>query len=368
MKQLTYIKKGKLEWWDVPDPILQTPEDVIVRPLVVSRCDGDCAFLLFPLSRALKIGCLLHKTDPLSKGLFEGPFPVGHECVGEVVSCGDDVKRFSIGQKVIIPWAVSCGRCSHCRAGLTSKCTLNRKTLLSGYGFGEATGGWGGMVSDLVRVPHADHMLVLVPPGIDPSLLAPAADNMTDGWRTVAPQLKKYPQAPVLVMGGGAKSIGLYAAGLAVALGSSQVDYVDTSNTRLDIAKSLGANPIKLSRNATWFKQGHPPREGGYPITVDASNYEAGLRFAIRSLAPGGICTSVGFYFQKGTPLPLWQMYLNDSTFHIGVSHPRADLPDLLALLQKGLFDPEKITTLTADWEDAAEAFLSHSTKVVVKR
>jgi alcohol dehydrogenase len=103
-------------------------------------------------------------------------------------------------------------------------------------------------------------------------------------------------------------------------------------------------------------------------IGVDASASIAGLNYALRSLAPGGICTGVGFYFMRKAALPLMQMYMNSSTLHIGVSHPRADLPRLLAFLQTGKFKPEKITTLVADWDDAPRAFLERTTKVVVER
>ena len=231
-------------------------------------------------------------------------------------------------------------------------------------------GPWGGMMTDQFRVPFADHMLVKIPKDVNPASIASASDNIPDAWRTVAPFLLKKPGAPVLVVGGSAESIGLYAAGIAVALGSSQVDYVDYVPERLAIATSLGANPISVAKQnrRSWLRKNAPSTGGKYPITVDASANADGLRFAIRSLAPGGICTSVGFYFQKGISLPLMQMFANDSTLHTGVSHPRASLPDVLSLIESGKFQPEKITTLLADWNDAEKAFLERTTKVVVHR
>jgi alcohol dehydrogenase len=92
------------------------------------------------------------------------------------------------------------------------------------------------------------------------------------------------------------------------------------------------------------------------------------LNFALRMLACGGICTSTAFYFRKGTPLPLWEMYTKSATFHIGVSHPRRDIPEILPLIQNGKFKPQQITTLTASWEDAPKAYLEKTTKLVVKR
>jgi alcohol dehydrogenase len=96
------------------------------------------------------------------------------------------VSAFKRGDKVIVPWAISCGGCFNCKSGLTSKCSDAGDTYLSAYGFGQSMGPWGGMVSDLVRVPFADAMLVPVPEDIDPVSLASASDNIPDGWRTSA--------------------------------------------------------------------------------------------------------------------------------------------------------------------------------------
>ena len=116
------------------------------------------------------------------------------------------------------------------------------KLCFQRFGLGEPLGPWGGMITDKFRVPFADNMLVKIPSSLDPISLASASDNIPDGWRTVAPYLKEKPGAPVLVVGGPAESIGLYAAGIAVALGSSRVDYLDYMPARLAIANSLGAN------------------------------------------------------------------------------------------------------------------------------
>ena len=123
MRQLTYLKKNTLKWWDVADPVLQLPTDVIVRPLAAARCDGDKVFLFHDVTRAIKLGMALHYLDPVNRDLFgtdpcKGPFAVGHECVGEVYACGEAVKGFKRVDKVIVPWAISCGSCAHCHLGL----------------------------------------------------------------------------------------------------------------------------------------------------------------------------------------------------------------------------------------------------------
>ena len=225
------------------------------------------------------------------------------------------------------------------------------------------------MVSDVLRVPFADGMLVPVPTGVSPLALAAASDNLPDAWRTVAPHLRAQPGAPVLVVGGAARSIGLYAAGMAVALGASRVDYVDADPANLAIAERLGACPIAWPPRGRWRRPGPLPTALKYPITVDASNREQGLDLAIRALAPGGVCTAVGFYFRCGTPLPLWHMYLKGARLHVGAPNPRAELPGVLDLIASGRFDPAGVTARVSRWDESPEAFLERGpAKVVVAR
>jgi threonine dehydrogenase-like Zn-dependent dehydrogenase len=373
VQELRVVKSRALRWAEAPEPALRSATDAIVRPFVAARCDGDVVFLHHSLDRLMAAGTMVHVLDEAFRGPgtnpFAAPFAYGHECVAEVVACGPEARRFAVGDVVIVPWAISCGACARCAAGLTSKCTSACGTRpLAAFGFGEAIGGHGGMVSDALRVPWADAMLVRVPAGVDPLTVASASDNIPDAYRTVAPHLQRDPGAPVLVVGGGARSIGLYAVGIAKALGSSRVDYLDTSKTRLDIAAQMGANPIVLTRSAAWYRRGKSPSPDRYPITVDASSTTAGLTYALMVLAPGGTCTGVGFYVRRGTPLPLWRMYMESATLRVGISHPSADLPSLLPLIERGLFDPSKVSTLVADWDDAPRALLEHSTKVVIRR
>jgi len=373
MQQLTFVGKGALEWRDAREPALQSAREAIVRPFVAARCDGDHLPLFNSVTTPINLGLALHYLDPIVRDLFgeqpfRGPYAFGHECVAEVVACGSDVRNVKRGDTVIVPWSISCGHCVSCGHGLTSKCSNSGDTLIAAYGFGGAMGDWGGAVSDSLRVPYADAMLVPVPAGVDPVALASASDNIPDGWRTVAPHLQRYPGAHVLIVGGAARSIGLYAAGIAVALGAARVDYLDRSRARLEIARSLGANPVQVPATGSWYRKNAPRRGGDYLISVDASASVAGLNFALRSLAPGGICTGVGYYFAPKAALSLMQMYANCSTLHVGISHPRADLPPLLELMQSGRFRPEKVTTLVADWDDAPRAFLERTTKVVVRR
>jgi len=367
IRELNLIAVGRLDWIERDDPVLQTADDAIVRPFVAGRCDGDVLPIHKRVSRAMQAGLKVGLIDPAVGHIcgrvpFHGPFAIGHEAIAEVVRVGPGVERLKAGDRVVVPWSVSCGHCNACGRGLTSKCSTARgDRTLAAYGFGPASGSFGGMVTDLLRVPFADHMLVPLPDGLDPLRVAAASDNLSDAWRTVVPQLRARPGATVLVVGGGAQSIGLYAAGLAVAHGASVVDYADSSSRRLAIAESLGATGCERSRRSV------APR-GSYDIVVEASSSTAGIRHALRSTAPGGVCTAVGYYVATNTGIPLMHMYANDITLHLGVSHPRAVLPDVLAWVDEHHFPAESVTTLLADWDDAPSAYAERTTKLVLHR
>ena len=162
----------------------------------------------------------------------------------------------------------------------------------------------------------------------------------------------------VLIVGGGAPSIGLYAAAMAVALGAAAVDYVDSDPERLRLAEQAGVHVI----------EGPPPKRlGPYNLTVDASADGAGLACALRSAEPGGICTSVGIYYSD-TAVPLLEMYSKGITFVTGRVNAREAIPPVLDLVQAGRFKPEQFTTAVASWSDAPEAMFTPSTKLVVTR
>lgn len=155
MRQLTFVRKGRLEWREVPEPELRGSGEALVRPFAVARCDAD-ASLLFGNATRLALGMALHVVDPDVAAVFGSapyrrPFALGHEGVAEVVAVGEDVTRFRVGQSVIVPFQISCGRCGRCRRGLTGYCEA--VPSFSAYGFGDAGGDWGGMLSDRLRVP-----------------------------------------------------------------------------------------------------------------------------------------------------------------------------------------------------------------------
>jgi threonine dehydrogenase-like Zn-dependent dehydrogenase len=337
VQQLMFLKPGEIEFREVAAPRLTDGEDALVRPLAVATCDLDAL--------------IIRDRTP-----YKAPLALGHEFVAEVVECGDRISQIHSGQLVVVPFQISCGRCARCMRGMTADCVAVQRRSM--FGFGPSVGDWGGALSDLVRVPFADHMLVPVPDGVSPIAIASASDNIPDAWRTVAPWLKENPGACVLIVSG-SPSLGLYAAAIALALGAGAVDFADTDKRRLELAASLGANPIEVQH---W-----PNKFGEYPITVNSTKSNKALASAICSTEPGGVCFSNGVYFAP-TPMPLFEMYAIGVAFHTGRVHARTVIPEVLALVRSGRFSPERITTSIVNWEDAPKAIRENTGKLVISR
>jgi threonine dehydrogenase-like Zn-dependent dehydrogenase len=338
VQQLTFVGMGRLEWEEVPAPALSGAGDALVRPLAVATCDLDTALVA-------------------GRAPVPGPFAFGHEFVAEVLEVAGDVEVVRPGDRVIVPFQINCGVCERCRRGLTGSCA----TAGAGAAYGMAPIArheWGGALSDVVRVPYADAMLIALPPAIDPAAVASVPDNVSDGWRAVAPALRERPRSPTLVVGG-AGDVALYAVAVAVALGSAQVDFVDTDVRRLTVARDIGANAIERVPDGRAM--------GTYPITVDHSGSETGLRSAIASTEPEGLCTSTAIYFADA-PLPLLAMYTRGITFRTSRVNARAVIPHVIDLVVDGRLRPELVTAAMVQWDDADVALAQLSAKTVVTR
>lgn len=341
MRALIFAGADELEWREAPEPRLGGDGEAVVRPLAVASCDLD--------------DLIVRGRSP-----FPPPFALGHEAAAEVVEVGDRVRSVRPGDRVVVPFQISCGACPPCAGGRTGNCATVPFAATYGFGFGAEGTRWGGFLADLVHVPYADAMLVPVPGGLAPEVAAGASDNLTDAYRAVGPPLLERPGAPVLVVGGAASgSIGLYAAAQALALGSERVLYVDGDAGRRAIAEGYGADTLDQVPDRV---------ERRFAITVDASGDPRGLELALGSLDRDGICTSTAIYFDPEPPprVPLLSMYLQSTTFVTGRIHARRDAPRVLDLLAAGGFDPAPVTTRIVPFEDAAEALTAHDyTKLV---
>ncbi|MCV7195439.1 zinc-dependent alcohol dehydrogenase [Mycobacterium angelicum] len=341
MRQLTYEETGRYAWREVPEPAITAPGQALVRPLMVACCDLDVA--------------VCHGRLPLPPG-----YAVGHEGLAEVVAVGDDVSAVRAGDRVIVPFQISCGSCRECRRGATGSCAS--VPLMAAYGMAPISGlDGGGFMSDLVLVPYADAMLIPIPETVDPVSIASLSDNIPDAWRAVGPfteQLAKLDPADRRVLVVGRLSIGLYAAAFAAALGA-HVDYVDTDERRLAAAAKLGAVVHDREKpDKSWER---------YPVTVHTSAEVALLRATLRATWPDGVCTDTGIYYQPGVEMPLLSMYTHGVQFVTGRVSARTVIPQVLDVLAGGL-DLSPVVERVVQWEDAPSGWPAMTGKTVFVR
>jgi alcohol dehydrogenase len=286
------------------------------------------------------------------------PFALGHEGVAEVVAVGPGVTGVAVGQLVVPAFQVSCGTCDRCARGHTAVCA--NYPVLSDYGMQPLSGTeYGGMLTDLVQVPHADAMLHPVPDGLTPLDVVGVADDVSDGYRSVAPHLPSMPGADVLVACHGNPSIALFATQAALVLGAGSVTFASHSDDALALADELGARPVR-----TDFAR----RIGRFPLVVDCGTRPEGLRYAIASTEPEGICHSVSGFVEGDVELPLLKMYTLGIVFLTGRVHASAVIPEVLAVVASGALRPRQVTTTLVPWDAAAPAYTTRTIKLVVSR
>ena len=337
MRALQAAPGARLRWRDVPVPAPPGPDGAIVHPIACSTCDLDCGIALGATQFAL-------------------PLHLGHECVADVLAVGERVSTVKPGDRVIVPFQINCGACAPCRAGRTGSCTSVPPASM--YGMGLAGGLWGGAFADQLPVPYADAMLVPLPKGIDPVAAASVADNVCDAYRHIAPHLpallEEDPDAEVLIVAATnprtpfGSSAPLYTGLIARAFGARNVSLADARPAVRAHAEHLGLNTLK-------------PRElrrrAPAPLVVDATVEDLGI--SLSNTAADGICSSLGG-FHRSTQVPLLQMYVRNATLHIGRTHVRRLIPQVLELMLDGRLRPESVITNVASLDEAPFALREH--------
>jgi alcohol dehydrogenase len=226
------------------------------------------------------------------------------------------------------------------------------------YGFGLFGGHWGGAFSDELAVPYADGMLVRLPDGIDPLAAVSVADNVCDAYRHIAPHLPALleadPDAEILIIAAldsrslFTASCPLYAGLIARAFGARNVRLIDRrANVRAQ-AERLGLDALR-PRDLR--------RASRSPLVIHISGDP--LSVALSHTAPDGVCTSSGGLHRVAS-VPFLQMYARNVTLHVGRTHARALIPEVLELIADGRLRPELVTTSVAAIDDAPRALRDH--------
>jgi threonine dehydrogenase-like Zn-dependent dehydrogenase len=229
MKAVTWRGKEDVGVDDVDDPRVQRPTDAVVRVSATALCGSD-----------------LHLYANLIPGMKPGDI-LGHEVVGTVADTGSDVRNVEVGDRVVVPFNVSCGTCFYCAQGLQSQCerTQNARWHRGGslYGYTHMYGGVPGGQAEYLRVPLADGGPVKIPDVIDDDRAVLLADVLPTAWQGV-----EYADVPgaatVLVLGLG--PIGQMAGRIARHRGAERVIGVDKVPERLRMAERHGIETVDL--------------------------------------------------------------------------------------------------------------------------
>jgi alcohol dehydrogenase len=200
---------------DLAEPRIVQPTDALVEVTAAGLCGSD----LHPYEG--REACVAGVVS-------------GHEAVGVVTEIGAGVSRVAIGDRVIVPFTVSCGRCDHCSRGLSSRCQSSAL-----FGWGDPTGNLPplhGAQAERLRVPLADGTLVPIPADVDDATALLLTDNFPTAWHAVA--RTDWTGGPLAVIGLGA--VGLCAVAAALAHGVTEILAVDPVASRRRSAESIG--------------------------------------------------------------------------------------------------------------------------------
>ena len=231
MKALTWQGKRSVELTEVPDPVIQEPTDAIVRITSTGLCGSD-----------------LHLYEVMAPFMTAGDI-LGHEPMGIVEAVGADVTHIAVGDRVVVPFNISCGHCFMCGQGLQSQCetTQNREQGMGAslFGYTKLYGQVPGGQAELLRVPQAQYGPVKVPHGPADDRFLYLSDVLPTAWQAV-----EYAEIPaggtVLVLGLG--PIGDMAARIALHRGHVVLG-VDLVPERLERSRASGVVTLDLTEH-----------------------------------------------------------------------------------------------------------------------
>ncbi|MEF3404504.1 zinc-dependent alcohol dehydrogenase family protein [Agromyces sp. CCNWLW203] len=332
----------------VPDPVLATGADAIVKVVAACVCGSD----LWPY----------RGVTPTHE-----PHRIGHEFIGVVEAVGEDVAAIAVGDFVIAPFYVCDNTCANCRNGVSTSC-LNGGWWGSDDRAGAfADGGQG----ERVRVPLADGTLVVVPGPVGdeevPGLLS-LADVMGTGHHA-AVSAGVSAGDTVAVVGDGA--VGLCAVIAAKRLGAETIIAMSRHPERQALARRFGATHIVEERGAEGVARVQELTDGlGADRVLECVGTKESMDQAIRSARPGGMVGYVGVP-NGGPELPVRPLFNRNVGVNGGVAPVRGYIEELLPEVRSGAIEPGLVFDLELPLADAAEAYAAmderRATKVLLR-
>ena len=358
---------------DVPDPTIFNDRDAIVRITSTAICGSD-----------------LHLYDGYVPTMKRGDI-LGHEFMGEIVEKGKGVDNLDVGDRVVVPFPISCGSCWSCRQGLYSLCeNTNPNARLAEkmwglptagiFGYSHLTGGFAGGQAEYARVPFADVGPIKIENGVSDEAVLFLSDVFPTGY--MGAEMCDITGGDVIAIWG-AGPVGQFAAASAKLLGAERVILIDRFDYRLRIAReNAGVETLNYEEvdsvpealkeltggrgpdaciDAVGMEAHHHGALYAYDRVKQAVRAETDRAFALReaimSCRNGGIISVVGVYGGLVDKFPMGAVMNRGLTIRTGQCHVHRYLRPLLERIQNGDIDPSFIVTHTLQLSDAPRGY-----------
>jgi alcohol dehydrogenase len=334
MKAAVYTRfEGPIRVREVPIP--RVPDDgVLIKVKATGVCRSDWH------------GWKGHDGDITAHGL---PFVPGHEFSGVVVSTGNRIRRISVGDRVAVPFILSCGSCRYCKVSKPTICANQEQPGFTQFG----------SFAEYVAIPRADRNVRRLPDHVSFVQAAALGCRFTTAYRAVYQQGRLQENQSVAIFGCG--GLGLSCVMLAKAKGAKVIVAVDISEQALEKAKTLGAThtiPVQQIQSseeiAKRVQEALPATEDGVDLSLDTAGFVATSEAAVYATRPGGIMTQVGLPY--GSPaIPMSRVAGKEITIVGSHGFDAQLLPDLLDLIADGL-DPYQLIHSEVTLEQGCQA------------
>lgn len=362
MLALTYQGPKRVKVIKKAEPKLEHPNDILLRVTRTAICGSDL-HLLHGLIPDTRVGCTF-----------------GHEFAGVVEDVGSSVASLKRGDRVVVPFNISCGTCFFCSRGLTGNCenTNPNASVASGvYGYSHTTGGFDGGQAEYVRVPFADVGPMKIPDDMHEEDVLFLSDILPTGYQA-AEMGEIKPGETVIVFGCG--PVGLFAQKSAWLLGAGRVIAVDDIDYRLDFAKKFNnvetVNFRKVKDVVSHLREMTGGR--GADVCIDAVGCEAkgsfaqtligvhakllagsttAINWAIAAVRKAGNVSIVGVYGPPYNAVDIGTAMNKGLTLRMNQANCKRYMPHLLEHIREGRIDAKGIISHRIPLEHGDEAY-----------
>jgi alcohol dehydrogenase len=318
VKSILYHGPFDVRVEEIPDAVVEHEDQAVVRIDASGLCGSD-----------------LHPYH-VDLGLGRG-YGLGHEAVGEVVATGPGVSRFRPGDRVFVPGSLSCGTCGACRRSLSMQCENHPVPRVFGQGFH----GIGGCQAEAVVVPDADLNLYAMPDDMPDELGVMLTDNLPTAWMCARKgRIREGSRVAVIGLG----PVGLQTGLAAAAMRASHVFALDLVEHRREEAAKLGMEPVGGEGAAHYIDEA--TNGMGVDAVLDTVGSQATFDLALQVVRKGGVISVVGVPEEPAVSFSPLLAVFKSVDLCLASCSVQAEIPAVLGALERGLLDPEAITSL----------------------